>query len=97
MGGDSLMAVAILVGGRDAGQPDVGPTAVGRLAELGITRVSLLGDSNEFGIVVEGWAFDPGRVEEAVGALFPDGGNAVRVFREIEHVGVAPAARERST
>ena len=90
------MAVAMLVGAKDAGQPDVGPTAVGLLAELGITRLSLLGDPNAFGIVVEGWAFDPSRIQEAVRAMFPETSHAVRVFREIEHVAVSPTAGERS-
>lgn len=90
------MAVAMLVGGRDIGQPVVGPTAVGRLAALGITRVSLLGDPTGIGVVLEGWAFDPALVDEAIRAVFPDGSDAVRVFREIEQVAVSLAAFERS-
>jgi hypothetical protein len=90
------MAVAMLVGGRDIGQPVVGPAAVARLAALGITRVSLLGDQSGFGVVLEGWAFDPARIDDAVRAVFPVGTEAVRVFREIEHVAVAPAVGERS-
>lgn len=91
------MAVAMLIGGRDVGQPVVGPMAAGRLAALGITRVSLLGDQAEIGVVLEGWAFDPARIDEAVRAVFPDASDAVRVFREIEHVAVSVAANERST
>lgn len=90
------MAVAMLVGGRDIGQPVVGPAAVARLAALGITRVSLLGDQSGIGVVLEGWAFDPARIDDAVRAVFPDGSEAVRVFREIEHVAVSMAASERS-
>jgi len=90
------MAVAMLVGGRELGQPVVGPKAVSRLAELGITRVSLLGDQAGIGVVLEGWAFDPARIDEAVREGFPDTGDAVRVFREIEHVAVSVAASERS-
>jgi len=90
------MAVAMLVGGRELGQPVVGPKAVLRLAELGITRVSLLGDQAGIGVVLEGWAFDPARIDEAVREVFPDTGDAVRVFREIEHVAVSVAASERS-
>lgn len=90
------MAVAMLIGGRDIGQPVVGPVAVGRLAALGITRVSLLGDQSGFGVVLEGWAFDPARIDEAVRAVFPDHSDAVRVFREIQQVAISPAAFERS-
>ena len=90
------MAMAMFIGGRDIGQPVVGPVAAGRLAALGITRVSLLGDQSGIGVVLEGWAFDPARTDEAVRAVFPDRGDAVRVFREIEHVAVSLAAVERS-
>lgn len=90
------MAMAMLVGGREAGQPAVGPAAVGRLAALGITRVSLLGDLSGFGVVLEGWAFDLARIDEAVRAVFPDRSDAVRLFREIEQVAVSLAASERS-
>jgi hypothetical protein len=90
------MAMAMLIGGRDIGQPVVGPVAVGRLAALGITRVSLLGDQSGLGVVLEGWAFDPAQIDEAVRAVFPDRSDAVRVFREIERVAVSLAAFERS-
>ena len=89
------MAVAMLVGGREAGQPVVGPAAAAALAALGITRVSLLADPTGIGVVLEGWAFDPARIDAAVRAVFPDMGAAVRVFREIEHVAVSAGA-ERS-
>ncbi|HUQ43027.1 MAG TPA: hypothetical protein VM451_01260 [Candidatus Limnocylindria bacterium] len=88
--------MAMLTGSRDIGQPVVGPVAVGRLAALGITRISLLGDQISFGVVLEGWAFDPARIDEAVRAVFPDRSDAVRVFREIEHVAVSLAPFERS-
>ena len=90
------MAMAMLIGGRDIGQPVVGPVTVGRLAALGITRISLLGDPTGFGVVVEGWAFDPAQIDEAVRAVFPDRSDAVRVFREIEQVAVSLVAYERS-
>jgi hypothetical protein len=90
------MAMAMLIGSRDIGQPVVGPVTVGRLAALGITRISLLGDQSGFGVVLEGWAFDPAQVDEAARAVFPDRSDAVRVFREIEQVAVSLAAFERS-
>lgn len=90
------MAMAMLIGGGDIGQPVVGPVAAGRLAALGITRISLLGDRSGVGVVLEGWAFDPARIDEAVRAVFPDRSDAVRVFREIEQVAVSQAALERS-
>ena len=90
------MAMAMLIRGRDMGQPVVGPVAVGRLGALGITRISLFGDQSGFGVVLEGWAFDPARIDEAVRAVYPDRSDGVRVFREIEQVAVSLAAFERS-
>ena len=90
------MAVAMLVVDQGAGQPVVGPAVATKLASLGITRVSLLGHPGELGVVLEGWAFDPARIDEAVRAVFPDS-NAVRVLREIEHVAVSTLAAERSS
>ena len=83
------MAVAMLVGGKEAGQPVVGPAAAAELAALGITRVSLLADPTGIGIVLEGWAFDPAQIDAAVRAVFPDMRAGVRVFREVEHVAVS--------
>lgn len=91
------MAMAMLIGGTDVGQPVVGPVAAAHLADLGITRVSLLGDQSGVGVVLEGWAFDPGRTDEAIRAMFPNRRDAVRVFREIQQVAVSPAAVERSS
>ena len=91
------MAVVMLVAGRDTAEPVVGPEAAERLAQLGITRVSLLSDSSGIGVVLEGWAFNPAAVDAAVGAMFPDGGAGVRILREIEHVAVAVGAGEGRT
>jgi hypothetical protein len=90
------MAVAMLVVDVKAGQPIVGPAAATRLASLGVTHLSVLGDHAEIGIVLEGWSFDPARIEDAVRAVLPDS-TAVRVLREIEHVAVSTLAAEGST
>jgi hypothetical protein len=89
------MAIALLVAGSEAGEPVVGPDAAERLAGLGISRISLLQDSSGNGVVLEGWAFDPARIDEAIRAMFPDGGTGVRVLREVEDVAVAMASGER--
>lgn len=90
------MTLVLLVGDRTAEQPDVGPAAAHRLSAIGITRISLLADPSGIGVVLEGWAFDPAHVDEAVRAIYP-GGAGVRVFWEIQDVAVRPAARERSS
>lgn len=88
------MAVAMLVAGPEAAEPVVGPEAAERLAQLGITRVSLLADRSGIGVVFEGWAFDPASVHEAVRAVFPTAQADVRIFHEIEHVAVSVASQE---
>lgn len=89
------MAIAMLVAGSDAADPVVGPEAAARLAGLGVTRISLLRDSSGIGVVLEGWAFEPARVDEAVRAVFPDRSGGVRVFHEIERVAVSATDAER--
>jgi hypothetical protein len=91
------MAVVMLVAGLDAAEPVVGPEAAERLAQLGITRVSLLSDLTGIGVVLEGWAFNPAAVDAAVRAMFPDGGAGVRILREVEHVAVAIGAGQGRT
>lgn len=91
------MAVALLVAGPDAAEPVVGPEVAERLAGLGVTRISLLRDRAGIGVVLEGWAFDPARVDEAVRAVFPDGSAGVRILHEIAHVAVSVASGEGRT
>ena len=88
------MAIAMLVAGPESAEPIVGPEAAERLARLGITRIALLGDRSGVGVVLEGWAFDPADIDEAVGVMFPDGGADIRILREIEHVAVSVASGE---
>jgi hypothetical protein len=90
------MAVVMLVAGPGSSEPAVGPGAAERLAQLGITRVSLLSDPSGIGVVLEGWAFNPASVDEAVRAMFPFDRTGVRILREIEHVAVSITAGERS-
>ncbi len=88
------MAIAMLVASRAATEPIVGPEAAERLAQLGVSRISLFADRSGVGVVLEGWAFDPTRINEAVRAMFPDGGADVRIFHEVELVAVAAASGE---
>ena len=90
------MAIAMLVAGPEAPEPTVGPEAADRLAQLGISRISLLADSAGIGVVLEGWAFDPAQIDDAVRAMFPDGHDRVRVLHEVEHVAVAVGGGRRA-
>jgi len=90
------MAITLLVAGVHADEPVVGPEAAARLGALGVTRIEVLQDPSGFGVVLEGWAFDPTHVDEAVRAIFPAAGPGVRIFHEIEHVAVAAPADRRN-
>jgi len=90
------MAITLLVAGSDAAQPVVGPDAAARLGALGVTRISLLHDPSGIGVVLEGWAFDPAHVDEAVRAIFPAANAGVRIFHEIELVAVAAPVEGRN-
>ena len=86
------MAIAMLVAGPDAAEPIVGPEVAARLGELGISRISLLADRSGVGVVLEGWAFDPAHIDDAVLAIFPASSDLVRVLHEVELVAVAGAS-----
>jgi hypothetical protein len=83
------VAVAIIVSDRWIDDPVVGPETVVRLGTIGISRVSVLQDATGTGVILEGWAFDPRQIDDAVRALFPGQGD-LRIFREIARVAVNP-------
>lgn len=85
------MSTAMLISGPTAAEPVVGPGVAERLAALGVTRVSLLRDQDGIGIVLEGWAFDPARIDEAVRVVFPAGDSTIRILHEVERVAVTVA------
>ena len=84
------MATAMLISNTTDGEPVVGPIVAERLAELGITRISLLRDDAGLGVVLEGWAFDTADVDEVVRIVFP-ARSPVRVLREVERVALTIA------
>jgi hypothetical protein len=49
-------------------EPTLQPAALALLARLGVTSVSLLRDQETAGLVLEGWALDPARADEAARA-----------------------------
>ncbi|MDP9244960.1 MAG: hypothetical protein M3O77_07735 [Chloroflexota bacterium] len=83
------MPMIMLVADIQAGEPVLGPDAAERLGSLGITRIALLRDLSSTAVVLEGWAFDPARTDEATRAVFPAGGASLRTFHDVEYVGVS--------
>lgn len=90
------MATVLLVAARHAGEPVVGPDVAERLANLGISRITLLRDPSSTAVILEGWAFDPARTDEATGAVFPAGDASLRTYHEVQYVGVPSAHPERN-
>jgi hypothetical protein len=72
----------------------IGPDAAARLAEFGISHAALLGDDHVIAVVLEGWAFDPGRSARAAASVLA-GGEDHRILRPVAEVSVAtgPGAR----
>jgi hypothetical protein len=89
------MATVLLVADRHTGEPLVGPDVAERLATFGISRITLLRDPSSTGVILEGWAFDPARTNEATEAMFPTGGANLRTYHEVQYVGVSSAYQER--
>lgn len=82
------MAIVMLIGTVDAGEPAVGTQSVRQLSDLGVTRLAVLREGDSTAVVLEGWAFDPVNGEAAARLLFPGLGAAVRTFRQIADVGL---------
>jgi hypothetical protein len=59
------MAVVVVLIPVSGDPPALRADALERLAELGVTSVTLLRDDTTAGLVLEGWALDAPRVEEA--------------------------------
>jgi hypothetical protein len=88
------MAMVMLVAESHAGEPVLGPNVAERLGSL---RVALLRDLFSTAVVLEGWAFDPSRTDEAIRAVFPVGSASLRKFHEVQQVGVSTAQQRRET
>jgi hypothetical protein len=78
-------------------EPALQPAALAALARLGVTSVSLLRDEQTAGLVLEGWAFDPGRAGEAARAA-AGGRKGIRTLQPLRHMAVsAPAENSNRT
>jgi hypothetical protein len=62
--------------------------AAHRLADLGITGMTVLGDGHPLALVLEGWAFDPARASEAAEAILPAGALGPMILETQFHVAV---------
>ncbi len=76
------------------GEPVFGKHALGELARLGITTVSVLRDDRMVGVVLDGWAFDPTRSAEAARTAVAGTETGVRVLHPLLQTAVSTANDE---
>ncbi len=63
------MALALLLLDADPGEIHVSPAVAPQLGRLGVTHVRVVGDDRGFGLIVEGWAFDPASADEVAALI----------------------------
>ena len=85
------MAILVVLLPASDAEPSVHPAAVAQLAHLGVTSVALLRDEHTFGLVVEGWAFDPGRSAQAVVAAVAGPASRARTLHPLLEMAVSAA------
>ena len=64
-----MVAMAVVLFPISNEGPALRPAALDELARLGVTSVALVRDDQTAGLVLEGWAFDPARADEAARAV----------------------------
>jgi hypothetical protein len=82
--------VVVLVPASEA-DPSLQPASVSKLARLGVTSVALVRDERTLALVVEGWAFEPGRSSEAVVAALAGNGSSAQTLHPIAEMAVSTA------
>jgi hypothetical protein len=76
-------------------EPSLQPTALSKLAQLGVTSVAVVRDDLTLALVVEGWAFDPSRSAEAVVDAVAARALGPRTLYPVTHMAVSAVASGR--
>jgi hypothetical protein len=87
------MAMVVLLFPVAHEEPALQPAALGGLARLGVTSVSLLRDEQTVGLVLEGWALDPATADEAARAAAV-GRERIRALRPVMQVAISATGGE---
>lgn len=88
------MARVVLLLETDDGHVVIDADGADRLARLGITNVTLARDPHTVAVVLDGWAFDPGRAADALNVMA--GSNTrCRVLQPVADMAVATAPTDR--
>lgn len=80
------MAVAVLLLEGDARDIQVSPAIAPELGRLGVTHVRVVGDEGGYGLIVEGWSFDPSTADEVARLL---GRRSPRLLRPVLDVAIS--------
>jgi hypothetical protein len=73
-------------------EPSLQPTALSKLARLGVTSVAVVRDDLTLALVIEGWAFDPSRSAEAVIGAVAAPASRARTLYPVMQMAVSAAA-----
>lgn len=87
------MAIVLVLFPVSDEEPALQPAALAVLARLGVTSVSLLRDEETAGLVLEGWALDPARADEAVRAA-AGARDGVRILQPLMQMAISANATE---
>ena len=74
------MATILVLFEAGEGDVNVDPAAIDQLALLGVTHLTFVRDARTFGVVVEGWAFEPAVSTDAAVTALSGGDSGVRVL-----------------
>ena len=88
------MGTLVLLFEGSLGEPTLREDTVGKLAQLGVTTVSVLRDDRIVGVVLDGWAFDPTRSAGAARTAVAGTETSVRVLRPLLQTAVSTATNE---
>lgn len=80
------MAVAVLLLDGNAGDVRVSPRVAPLLGRLGVTHIRVVGDAGGYGLIVEGWSFDPSSADEVARLL---GRPSPRLLRPVLDVAIS--------
>lgn len=84
-----MATIVVLIGGK-GGPGVIQSSAAAELARLGVTSIAVLQDDLGTGVVLDGWAFDPGREGDRAAAIVAGGRGRVRTLRPVLQAAISP-------
>jgi hypothetical protein len=83
--------MVVLLEASDGDAPRLDELSLGKLQQLGVTSIELLRDERTFGLVLEGWAFEPSRVGDAAVAAVA-GERGAQTLQPLVHMAVTASS-----